>query len=158
MKRFAAVLASVALVTSVGLLQGCGRSSLQPLDGLEPTDASIDQSLDGEPDVISEGGPDGMPDGPDGGHGCKTNKDCASTPSTPYCEIPPGKCVACEVPSQCPAGDTCRDFKCVPLCTDGTCAGGLSCCNDVCVNEQTDPDNCDACGNVCPNGEACTTG
>src|ERR1700722_10583620 len=96
MKRFAAVLASVALVTSVGLLQGCGRSSLQPLDGLEPTDASIDQSLDGEPDVISEGGPDGMPDGPDGGHGCKTNKDCLSTPSTPFCEIPPGKRRTCQ--------------------------------------------------------------
>jgi hypothetical protein len=154
MKRFATTSLAVSLATGLslllGLVEGCGRSSLfdqTPFDG-------FDASMDG----TSDGSTDGSEDGPDTSTRCKSNKDCASTPSTPYCEIPPGKCVACEVPSQCPAGDTCRDFKCVPLCTDGTCAGGLSCCNDVCVNEQTDPDNCDACGNVCPNGEACTTG
>lgn len=89
MKRFAAFLASVALIASSGL--GCGRSSLTDALLGGPSDASLDGEIEG-------GGPEGGPDaadagdggegGPDGGHGCRSNEDCASTPSTPYCLIP----------------------------------------------------------------------
>jgi hypothetical protein len=154
MKRFAASSLAVSLATGLcmllGLVEGCGRSSLTEQFPYDGTDASTDGTFDGPLDG-SEGGPDGS-------RGCKNNKDCASTPSTPYCEIPPGKCVQCEVPSQCPAGDTCQDHQCVPLCTGGSCAGGLTCCGPVCVNEQTDPDNCDGCGHACAPGESCIAG
>ena len=147
MKRFAAVLASVALVVMGGLLTGCGRSSLGqgPLGG-------------GFSDASPEGGPDGSPDG---GHpGCRSNVDCASTPSTPYCEIPPGKCVACETTPQCPVGDVCNNHECIPACgTGAACGAGLSCCAlgglALCVNETTDPQDCGGCGRPCPPGEAC---
>jgi hypothetical protein len=130
----------------LGALQGCGRSSL--------TEESPFQSDGG-----MDGASDGSLDGPDGSHACRSNQDCASTPSTPYCLIPPGKCVACETPSQCPAGDTCKDFECVPLCgANGSCPTGLSCCGPICVNEQTDPDNCNGCGDECAPGEACIAG
>ena len=101
MKRFAAVLASLALIVMASLLAGCGRSSLgEVFQGGQ-----------------AEGGPEG---GPEGGHpGCRSNADCASTPSTPYCAIPPGKCVACETTPQCPVGDICHDHECVPSCGTG---------------------------------------
>jgi hypothetical protein len=38
------------------------------------------------------------------------------------------------------------------------CAEGLSSCNGVCVNRQTDPANCGLCGNVCAAGEICFGG
>ncbi len=38
------------------------------------------------------------------------------------------------------------------------CAEGLSSCNGVCVDRQTDPANCGACGNVCAAGEICFGG
>ncbi len=164
MKRFAAVLASVALLFAADLVEGCGRSSLGELSGVEPGDASSEGGFDGEPPdgfadgPFGEGGREGGRDGgPDGGnHGCKSNKDCASTPSTPYCEIPPGKCVACETSAQCPPGDACHDHECVPVCgSGGACSGGLSCCDSFCVNEKTDPEDCGGCGKACPPGEAC---
>jgi hypothetical protein len=38
------------------------------------------------------------------------------------------------------------------------CAEGLSSCNEVCVNRQTDPANCGTCGNVCAPGQICFGG
>jgi hypothetical protein len=38
------------------------------------------------------------------------------------------------------------------------CAEGLSSCNGVCVNRQTDPANCGLCGNICATGEICFAG
>ena len=38
------------------------------------------------------------------------------------------------------------------------CAEGLSSCNGVCVDRQTDPANCGVCGNVCAAGEICFGG
>jgi hypothetical protein len=42
-----------------------------------------------------------------------------------------------------------------PLCIDGACApctGGTTACNNACVDEQTDADNCGACGHGCLGG------
>jgi hypothetical protein len=47
-----------------------------------------------------------------------------------------------------------------PLCTSGACApctGGTTACDDACVNEQTDPNNCGACGHGCLGG-TCAAG
>ena len=38
------------------------------------------------------------------------------------------------------------------------CGEGLSSCNGVCVNRQTDPLNCGTCGNVCAPGQICFGG
>ncbi len=38
------------------------------------------------------------------------------------------------------------------------CAEGLSSCNGVCVDRQTDPANCGVCGNACAAGEICFGG
>ncbi len=38
------------------------------------------------------------------------------------------------------------------------CAEGLSSCNGVCVDRQTDSANCGVCGNVCAAGEICFVG
>jgi hypothetical protein len=38
------------------------------------------------------------------------------------------------------------------------CAEGLTSCNGVCVNRQTDPANCGLCGSVCAAGEICFGG
>jgi hypothetical protein len=144
--KLVAKLLAVCLVVLTGAVAGCGRSSLEPLNVIGNEG---DASTDGLSDVVTDGPTEGGPPP----HHCKSNMDCDSTPSTPYCEIPPGKCVACEVPSQCPAGDTCIDFQCVPLCTGGSCVGDLSCCVDdgqsICVDEQTDPNNCGTCGMIC---------
>jgi hypothetical protein len=148
MKRIAAALVAVSFAATLGLVEGCGRSSLGEVSLSSLSDASTDGTTDGSID-----GPEG---GPDGSHGCRSNKDCASTPSTPFCEIPPGKCVACEVTAQCPAGDVCRENQCVQTCGPaGECDKGLSCCGDLCVDEQTNPEDCGSCNFHCVNGEAC---
>jgi sulfatase modifying factor 1 len=54
-------------------------------------------------------------------------------------------------------------FRCArPPCEGGRCvcrAGdGSTLCNGLCIDEQTDPQNCGACGNVCPAGVSCKGG
>src|SRR5262249_19001502 len=53
------------------------------------------------------------------------------------CTCPPG--VAC------PAGQVCS----IPVCVT-SCPSGLTACNAVCMNLQSDANNCGACGHVCP--------
>jgi hypothetical protein len=40
----------------------------------------------------------------------------------------------------------------------GGCDGGLSLCSGLCTNTQTDPTNCNKCGNNCGTGVLCVTG
>jgi hypothetical protein len=93
-------------------------------------------------------------------------------------------------PIVCPAGETecsgiCVDLQtdvnncgtCGTICPEGqpgfvrgcaagncffmrerACAEGLSSCNGVCVDRQTDPANCGLCGNACGAGEICFGG
>ena len=52
----------------------------------------------------------------------------------------------------CHEGQTCDDST--GLCGSGiSCGDGLTDCGGTCVNTQSDPNNCGACGNVCPCGE-----
>ncbi|MFT4040504.1 MAG: pentapeptide repeat-containing protein [Thermomicrobiales bacterium] len=61
-------------------------------------------------------------------------------------------------PAQVLAGDVC----CGTLLADGSsaapCRDGWECCGEGCVNPQTDPYNCGACGNTCAVGELCCNG
>jgi hypothetical protein len=52
----------------------------------------------------------------------------------------------------CPAGQGYQNTKCAP------CPGGEVVCDSSCVNEQTDPNHCGACGTFCPTNTACTAG
>ena len=42
--------------------------------------------------------------------------------------------------------------------SDGGCDGGLSLCSGLCTNTQTDPNNCNKCGNACGSGVSCVAG
>ncbi len=147
---------------------GCGRSDLLSYDEGLFADAGRDGQvgLDGRAPADGDTGPGG---------GCTTNQDCISTPATPYCDLPPGMCVACLTdPDTCPIGEACSPttHTCQPLpggCTsnaecpaskpicdtsDGQCVGCLqsSQCpaGDICIDTQCVP----ACGG----GLACTGG
>lgn len=63
-----------------------------------------------------------------------------------------GKCEPIENGSACTAaaGGTCQDGTCI-------CPAGLTNCNGVCSDLQTD-DNCGACGVVCTANEVCQSG
>ncbi|MFN8453040.1 MAG: hypothetical protein U0521_31570, partial [Anaerolineae bacterium] len=38
------------------------------------------------------------------------------------------------------------------------CVNGAVYCNETCTFLESDPDNCGACGNVCPAGQSCLGG
>jgi len=65
-----------------------------------------------------------------------------------------GKCLGdkCELNKQCCTG------VCDPNTQTCACPGGQTNCSGNCLNLQTDSANCGACGNACPNGQACVGG
>jgi hypothetical protein len=69
-------------------------------------------------------------------------------------------CGACG--NVCPEGQPgfvrgCAEGNCFFM-RERACAEGLSSCNGVCVDRQTDPANCGLCGNACATGEVCFGG
>src|SRR5271170_4791916 len=88
----------------------CGRTDLV---GYDIGDASFVGDT-----IVHPDGP--LPDGDSGPPptSCTSNQDCASTPATPYCELPPGVCVACLTdPDTCPMGEVCNPstHTCSPI-------------------------------------------
>jgi len=55
-------------------------------------------------------------------------------------------------PVPCPAGQRYQNGICAP------CPSGMTACGSVCIDEQTDPNFCGACENVCPGGGECAAG
>jgi hypothetical protein len=96
--------------------------------------------------------------------GCKSNDECAAlSPSAPFCNLARHQCVNCAVDNDCTGGKKCSPAgACVVGCTGvgaGTCTGGASCCNGLCLDTTSDPLNCNACGKVCPgSGSLCCAG
>jgi hypothetical protein len=59
----------------------------------------------------------------------------------------------------CDPGEQCINGACGGLCGGITCpALTPDCCDDECVNLDTDEDNCGACGVECPNNLQCLNG
>jgi hypothetical protein len=91
---------------------------------------------------------------------CKTTADCCPEQNGTYCggtkkltcqpcagTICKGGCTVCP-PEE--LADPTRNCTCV-------CRPGLTRCNGVCVDLQTDITNCGSCGNNCDDGDGCTT-
>lgn len=88
------------------------------------------------------------------------------------CQCPAGS-VVCEDKYTdtdcCESGEVCvKVFGCVTPCDScsqrdifgecqSSCTGSQVCCNGSCVDTQTDPNNCGACGNACGTGAYCCT-
>ena len=79
----------------------------------------------------------------------------AACPSASACVS--GACVSAGNGSACTSGANCQSGNCVGgVCS--ACAAGQTLCGNTCTNETTDPNNCGACGDVCPTGQTCTAG
>jgi uncharacterized repeat protein (TIGR01451 family) len=103
-----------------------------------------------------------------GGHVC-SNGQCSLTcgGGTTQCgsacidtNVDPNNCGGCG--HACATGQLCSAGQCATQCGGGlsTCpgAGGDGGGTPLCVDEQTDPDHCGGCSNVCPSGNACGAG
>lgn len=142
--RHSSALICRAALSSALLLVGCGVAVAPSHDaGRADADATIDASEDRA--VVADAG-------------CRQDRDCPS--GLPRCDATSGRCVACTDDAQCASGMRCLDFVCQTRCGAGpACTGsGTACCNDACVQTQTDPRHCGACGVTCPTGEWCTLG
>ncbi len=75
----------------------------------------------------------------------------ACTGGTPYCTN--GTCSAtCAYSAQCPGSWlSCNSGVC-------SCPAGQTECSGACFNEQTDPNHCGSCSNVCTGGKTCQAG
>jgi collagen type VII alpha len=80
------------------------------------------------------------------GTACTSGQACASGACT-------GAAITCTTSAQCPSGQSCIGGVCA-----AGCPAGQMLCGTVCVNEQTDSNNCGACGTVCNAGTTCTSG
>lgn len=88
--------------------------------------------------------------------GCNSDKACETLTGAlaKFCAIERHQCVQCKVSPDCPiTTDTCTPSGvCAKRCEDGEdCTGGQFCCpaTQVCVDLNTDPLNCGACGVAC---------
>ena len=94
MTRLTKLLALFSFAVLVPSTVACGRSDILSYDQLD-SGPGFDAALDGHGDSSPTK--------------CTSSEGCASTPKTPYCEIPPGVCVGCLTsPDTCPVGEACN--------------------------------------------------
>jgi hypothetical protein len=119
------------------------------------TDA--DAGRDGDADVASDVDAGGCGDGRTTG-----TEECDDGNRVPGDGCEPDCRFTCHSSGDCDDGEDCTEDLCgsgTHRCenvgaTDGTsCSGGYgSCCGGACRTLDSDPENCSACGNVCPGG------
>jgi hypothetical protein len=105
--------------------------------------------------------------------GCRDDQACAASVTDAgvddagvarggRCNPQTRACVDCLSNEHCPLGQLCMGSQCVPGCdTQRGCAEGRACCGGGCIDVQTSPIHCGACGTVCAtvNGTpACVAG
>jgi hypothetical protein len=75
--------------------------------------------------------PNSMCDGTDCQGACLADIDCQPTPSTPYCNLPQGVCMATKgIAASCTAGTDCTSTFCTDgVCCDARCTGQCQACN-----------------------------
>jgi len=95
--------------------------------------------------------------------GCKGNDDCTGQ----KCNTTTHRCVDCIADPDCTATSATAKCspsgKCAETCTgEGTaCGTGGKCCGGLCLQTESDLDNCGACGKVCSavnDSPSCTAG
>jgi Stigma-specific protein, Stig1 len=103
--------------------------------------------------------------------GCSSDMGCAAgggdggvdggTGNT-RCDTITHTCVQCVTNDHCPPGTVCRGTTCAAGCSaTRACPTGQSCCDNACIDTQSNVTACGACGTTCrtPNGRpACTMG
>ena len=118
-----------------------------------PADASADGTGDGSMDGSTESsnGGDGNGGEPDGAAKDGTVTDTSTDTSTDSCAPPYVTAAHCgDCFTACTGtNDTCKVtdggvYACAPMCSLPTTN-----CGGVCVDQNSDPDNCGACGRVC---------
>jgi hypothetical protein len=84
--------------------------------------------------------------------GCKVDRDCAGTPTTPRCLVAAHECVECLGNVDCGPGNLCTPSN---TCTVGcdphapSCPGQQMCCTDACIDTSSDVNNCGNCDSKC---------
>lgn len=93
--------------------------------------------------------------------GCRSDEGCAGSSAdggvadgggvaARVCDTAVHQCVQCREDGHCPTGLLCAGQRCVPGCSaTQACPSGAACCEGACVDRETDPSNCGACGTVC---------
>jgi hypothetical protein len=83
--------------------------------------------------------------------GCTDDSDCTSPMGGALvCDTATHQCVGCIDDASCPPGSICQGNVCVPGCSAAQpCQAGAECCDDACVDTQTDPLHCGSCS-ACP--------
>ncbi|MBI4705556.1 MAG: SUMF1/EgtB/PvdO family nonheme iron enzyme [Deltaproteobacteria bacterium] len=100
----------------------------------------------------------GVAFGQDACDDCMAESCCEQTAA---CALDAGckaKCLAGQAPPGPECGEVakCRQASCAEAC--GACGGGTTKCGNKCVDTQTDPANCGACGVACAPGNICSAG
>jgi len=92
-------------------------------------------------------------DGSGGGNtGANTSGGAGGIPGT-------GGAGPCMADDDCPLGTICSGGGCEPGCTAAhACAGMLSCCNDACVDTDSDEAHCSSCNSPCTGADFCVGG
>jgi len=91
--------------------------------------------------------------------GCSCNEDCCDEYCyNKYYQYTPDASGTCdEIPDDACLFSENENCKCY-IPHQGKCNEIETCCNGLCIDLSTDPNNCGECGRVCPEGQICVNG
>src|SRR5579884_918896 len=170
-ERFDSFTRTFATMTSRRKLLAGAASGLLGLAGLGSASAARKKPKKCTPACANQGGyccSDGScaigqccPDEVPCGNGCIIATNCCPYTETTCSDgscVPIGQC--CPGETACYTGEPCCNTFAGEECTaDGCCNTTVyTICNNHCIDTETDPNNCGACGNVCSGGTSCVSG